>query len=301
MEEVRRILQAKLEDYLEEDGKRTFYLNDSKTWYLMHEQAEFYLKLHEDQRYACGMLAKEMNLIKQNLQEIVGEGFSRKTIYLDLGPGKAEKSKLLIEEALRQNKSVSYLAIDVNKMFLDIALAEISSLGVPAIGLEGDFEEQIARLCTSAPKFVYLGATMGNFKPHSILQTLHKSLSKEDRVYLSIEPQTSSIESLVDHYRTQEHDDMFTPVLEAVGFDGDYLEAGVRFNPKTSNIESFLTVRKKSTLKEFEKIKPGDKIVVGISFKPTHNQFRNLVSHYFLGDFYENEGKNFISFVGERK
>jgi uncharacterized SAM-dependent methyltransferase len=300
MEEIKRILQAKLDDYVEEDGKRTFYLNDSKTWYLMQKQAEFYLKLHEDQRYARGMLTKEMNLIKQNLQEIVHKGFAPKTTYLDLGPGKADKSKLMIEEALGQNKSVSYLAIDINKLFLDIALKEISSLGVSSIGLEGDFEKLIGKMSTPMPKFVYLGATMGNFKPQSILKNLQQSLTKEDSVYLSIESRTNAIESLLNQYRTTEHENMFTPVLEAIGFDSSCLEQEVRYNPNTSNIESFFIVKRKSALKEFEKIKPDDKIVIGISFKPTTSQFRNLVSNYFAGDFYENQEKNFISFVGKK-
>ncbi|NQZ85913.1 MAG: L-histidine N(alpha)-methyltransferase, partial [Nanoarchaeales archaeon] len=152
------------------------YIAKSEDFYKSKEQAQAYLDMFESKDYSKRMVSGEFGLLQNNMETIL-EKFSNQTHYVDLGPGNADKSELIITHAKKQDMIRLYTAIDIQQMYLEIAKEKIENLKVPVKTLETTFETGLEQLKNDqTQKFIYLGATHCNFKPEEINQTLIKNM-----------------------------------------------------------------------------------------------------------------------------
>lgn len=107
--------------------------------------------------------------VAKNIADILPNNFE----YIDLGPGTEHKEQFLFDELKRQNKSFTYVPVDISDYFLDMAESHATNQGIPARKMKASFEELPELLGKPAvPRFVSLGLTFSNYVPKEILELL---------------------------------------------------------------------------------------------------------------------------------
>jgi uncharacterized SAM-dependent methyltransferase len=266
---------------------RTWYITDPKAHYLSIAQAEEYLALQSNKKYATGMHAQEIELLQEYSPSIIGD-LPESFVYIDFGPGSGDKSKILLEEAKKQNKQVSYHAIDISETILNHALSEISKLNIPVKGYVGDFIEDfnlVRDIIGTDELFIYLSATFGNYNLKSnVLCKIGERFREGNRLYVSAQNQQEDMTSILKQYESISDSPIHSQSFKQLGFMDKDLEFGTRFNKETQCIEAFVKVNNTSQLLERlipQYILPGDIIVHSISLKPTQSHFDGVIDHFF--------------------
>ncbi|MGV8162359.1 MAG: L-histidine N(alpha)-methyltransferase [Candidatus Nanoarchaeia archaeon] len=271
---------------------RTWYITNPKAHYLSIAQAEEYLALQSNQKYATGMHAQEIDLLKKYSSSIISD-LPESFLYVDFGPGSGDKSKILLEEAKKQNKKVAYHAIDISETILNCALSEISKLDIPVKGYVGDFIDDFSAIRNSMGErndlFIYLGATIGNYpltndNDESILWKIDGNFKLGNRMYVSAQLQQEDMTSILNQYESLSDSPIYSQPFKQLGFLDKDLEFGIRFNNETECVEGFAKVMNTEHLPEryfLKKILPGDIIVHSISLKPTKKYFQDTFDGFF--------------------
>lgn len=133
----------------------------------------------------------ERQIFEEHAPEIVAQMPDRPFILMDLGSGDGSKTKLLLEEMLRQGKPFRYMPVDISAAALKGQLGrfqqELPSLD--AEGMVGDFFTVMAavrRLYPTEPIFaLFLGGNIGNFEEKralGFLRTLFNLLAPGDKL-----------------------------------------------------------------------------------------------------------------------
>jgi L-histidine N-alpha-methyltransferase len=110
---------------------------------------------------------------------------------VELGSGSAAKTRLLLDAMARAGTLERYVGVDVTESAVrDSAAALIEEYpGLLVHGLIGDYERHLDRLPAPIARrlFVFLGGTIGNFRPGSrrrFLRTIAGLLEPDDRLLL---------------------------------------------------------------------------------------------------------------------
>jgi hypothetical protein len=277
---------------MEKQNISKIYIGKSEDYYKQKVQAEGYLSLFEGQDYTKSMVSGEYRLLYDNLTQILLH-FSNKTNYVDLGPGIVDKTELILTHAKTQKQIKSYTAIDIQKNYLEIAKNKIETqLQIPTQTLETTFENGLEELRNNPnPKFIYLGATYGNFKSKQINKTLTQNMKTKDIIYLSAEKYSTNITQLIKNYSSPGVKQMTLPHLLQLGYKSDNLRFHVEFNQIQNQIEIGYIHK---TLKKTEEF-----LVCLTSKKPTPQQFKQSLESHFKGEYIENETN--IGFIGRIK
>jgi len=260
----------------------TIDLSDSKEWYRTPEQAEAYLNL-SSKSYAKGMLQAEDILLKKNLEKICDMS-PEEICYIDLGPGNGKKTLLLCNALHKAKKIEAYVAVDIQPKFLKIADKIKDKLSIESLKYETSFEKFLSynNPYSNTPKFIYLGATFGNFNKDYIETRLSRYMESRDLVYLSAGLLPNNLSNLIKEYNSTL--EMFSPVAEKYGLINGELK--IRFNEDNSSIEQI-----------YENTE--DTYILGISKKYSIPSFKTQVSKYFDGEYFI-EGEH-IGFLGKKK
>lgn len=120
--------------------------------------------------------------IAKNIADILPSNFE----YIDLGPGTEHKEQFLFDELKKQNKSFTYVPVDISDHFLEIAESHAVSQGIPACKVKASFEELPEVLGEAIiPRFVSLGLTFSNYNPQEILNLLTRIAGKNGYVFIN--------------------------------------------------------------------------------------------------------------------
>ncbi|NQZ85194.1 MAG: L-histidine N(alpha)-methyltransferase [Nanoarchaeales archaeon] len=269
------------------------YIDKTQNYYKSQKQAQAYLDMFKSKEYSKRIVSGEFSLLQNNLK-ILLKYFSNQTHYIDLGPGNADKSELILNRAKSKNKIKTYTAIDIQKIYLEIAKEKIENLKIPVEILLTTFEDGLKELKKiQNNKFIYLGATHCNFKPEEINQTLIKNMNKEDFVYISTELFSENITDIIKNYNTLNSETMIKPVIEKFNINENDIEFVVEYNNELNQIE--LGYKLKTQTQQFNK---GDFLICLTSRKPTATQFRESLESDFEGEFIQN--KSNIAFIGKK-
>jgi uncharacterized SAM-dependent methyltransferase len=319
--EIQKFNSGTLKEKLQEPRKvvRTFYFDKSETWYLDDKQVDDYKSLYDGGDYTKGMLLPEKELIEHEIMLTMDRIMPAEFTFLDLGPGTADKSKILLAHAIKHCPwtRVNYVAIDISKKMLSSALVNIAELGIPVQGYIADFATDALkhiRISVAGgnlvenneirPAFIYLGPTFMNYEPDFILNHMSKAMYNEDRIYLSAQ-KTYDIEEIVKQYSGAGYLDMTRPMIRAMKINDEEInfktDIKARFN--RGAIECYMVAKKDSELKK-RGILPGDEIVFITSRKYDAGSFKEHLWPYFEGEhlggsFFQNE--KFITYVGKKK
>lgn len=257
-------------------------LADSKEWYETAEQARAYLDL-VNSGYGGGMAGAEEELLAKN-KEIICTACADRISYIDLGPGNGNKTILLCDALHDVKKLKSYAAVDIQSEFLTIADKTQERYGVPSLKLNSSFEEFLSKEqpFKETPKFIYLGATFGNFNKDSIEPRLIEFMKPQDVVYLSAARLPENTERLVASYSAILP--MLTPLICKKGLKDGVFK--VVFNQENSAVESLYETKDTSYLLAFSR-------------KYSIEAFKAQISPYFEGEYIISD--NHIGFIGRKK
>jgi hypothetical protein len=265
---------------------RIWDMTEPRFHYLSIAQAQEYLSLGQNTVYASGMHKQEISLLGQNASSIIGS-LPDTFEYVDFGPGSGDKSQVLLEEALKQNKAVRYHGIDINETMLDCALGNISKLGIPVKGYVGDFIKDfncIRQMIRGDGLFAYFGATFGNFHADDILYHLCQTTNPGDNIYVSAQLCLEDMTSILDQYKLSPDSHLYLQSLKQLSFSTSDLELRSRYNASTQYVEVCAHVR--TVPYDLDrmipgKIKTGDIIIHSMTLKPTRDYFENMIKRTF--------------------
>ncbi len=112
-----------------------------------------------------------LQLIAKNIADMLPSNFE----YIDLGPGTEHKEQFLFDELKKQNKSFTYVPVDISDHFLEMAESHATSQGIPVRKVKASFEELPEVLGEPVvPRFVSIGLTFSNYAPQEIIELLTK-------------------------------------------------------------------------------------------------------------------------------
>jgi len=119
----------------------------------------------------------ELDILIQN-KKMLSDIFAGNHFNLiELGPGEGIKTKIIIDQLMKDNSSFTYIPIDISKKYLDYLsndflqiFPELRFHGIEADWLDGLKSNRI----TSSNKniILFLGSSIGNFTPEASLQFL---------------------------------------------------------------------------------------------------------------------------------
>lgn len=133
----------------------------------------------------------EQEILMRHGGQIVGLMPETPFILLDLGSGDGTKTRLLIEELLRQGRTFRYVPIDISAAAIEKQVEHLAQAlpGLPVHGIVGDFFTGVGivrRTFRPMPIFaLFLGGNIGNFDQTQalvFLRTLYNLLAKGDHL-----------------------------------------------------------------------------------------------------------------------
>jgi hypothetical protein len=255
------------------------YLVDSKQWYITPEQANAYLAVLGTE-YANDIVAGENALIGQ-LTSILRETFAGPRKYVDLGPGDGKKTDVITRELVKQNLISHYECVDIQSAYIDIASKLAIQKGLTTSQFNGSFEDYLTQYTSDGANFIYLGATYCNLD-REFDGKLSNAMHKSDLVYLSSALFPHNIEEIIKGYQTQKISEIFAPICQIHGIAPDNFH--VEFNYSENQVEMGFRERNKF-------------YILGVSRKPTKEEFASRISENFTGELMSNS--EHVGFVGK--
>ncbi|MBI4446389.1 MAG: L-histidine N(alpha)-methyltransferase [Acidobacteria bacterium] len=206
---------------------------------------------------------------------------------VSLGSGQGIKDRALMEALRTRNPTVVYRPVDASQSLLELALREMSSMGIPTRGLKADISKPEQLYCclgaaAGGPRLVLLlGNTLGAFDPLQYCQGLRLLLRKGD--YLLIDGE------------------IFDPASTLAGYDnpqnrrfamGPLMSVGISEEVGTLVFETVTDERLPGLYrlqKHFEFLQPCRVLVAGnfIEFSPSERVRMNFSYKYSMQSFEE--------------
>jgi len=108
----------------------------------------------------------ETQILSRSSDEII-EAAGSKLQIIEFGSGSSEKTRLLLRAAVRKQKQLEYVPIDISTEFLRASAEELLDeiLGLRVTAVAADYLDALTALPDhSGPRlFLFLGSTIGNF------------------------------------------------------------------------------------------------------------------------------------------
>lgn len=277
--------------YSLEGNTRVWNIADSKLWYLTPEQAQAFLDLEQSKDYQKEVIEKEINLIKDNIDEIIMAIGKKPVNMIDLGCGDGKKAVIFISH-LKGKLDMRYCPIDISDYMIEKALEKVKKMNVGEV-VEfqwnvSDFEnlENVSSLLRSGKyknNFVLLlGNTLGNFEINELLYEIRSSMKDGDFLLIGNGLNTRRSADILKAYGNKHLDNLLVKTLTQIGFKKDDLEYGARF--KNSRVEMFYTIKKDMKISFLGKdvyFNQGDQIIVALSYKYNRDEFMKYLKLYF--------------------
>jgi uncharacterized SAM-dependent methyltransferase len=277
--------------YKLEGETRVWDIADSKLWYLTPKQAQSFLDLEKNEEYQKSIIQKEINLIKENLQNILSEFKKTSCNLIDLGCGDGKKASLFIDE-LSKHLKIRYYPIDISSYMVSKAADTIRRMNVGEV-LEfrwniSDFENlnNITPLSRDAVYqhhfMILLGNTLGNFDRGDILYGINQSMEKEDILIIGNGLHGKNTQDIINTYNDNKVNNFLIECIRQIGFSENEVKFKVRF--KDSRVEIIYELKKDKKINHLGRtveFKKGDFIITAISFKYSKNDLTKILSKFF--------------------
>ncbi|MDP1695654.1 MAG: L-histidine N(alpha)-methyltransferase [archaeon] len=274
------------------EGKtRVWNIADSKLWYLTPEQAQAFLDLEKSGDYQKDVIQKEIDLIKENINNIVKKLNQKPVNIIDLGCGDGKKAVIFINY-LEGKVKLRYCPIDISDYMIGKALDRIKKLNVGEV-VEfqwnvSDFEnlENVSQLLKRGNfknNFILLlGNTLGNFEINELLYEIRSSMAEGDFLLIGNGLDTRNQDDVLKAYDNAYLDELLVKTLTQIGLKKEDVQYGARF--RNSRIEMYYTIKKNTKITFLDKpvyFNAGDQIIVAVSYKYDEENFRKYVKMYF--------------------
>lgn len=162
------------------------YFYDSKGSRLFNEIT------HHPDYYLTNCEIEILHRYKNRLSQLFGQqGFN----LIELGPGEGIKTRLLLDQFLKDGHDFTYYTIDISEKYLSQIVKkfnkELSQLKL--VALNADYFEGLQWLTEQSKRrnvVLFLGSSIGNFTPTHVnifLRSLWQDLQKDDYLYIGFD------------------------------------------------------------------------------------------------------------------
>jgi dimethylhistidine N-methyltransferase len=214
--------------------------------------SELFQKITETQEYYPTKCEFEVfNLNKTDIVQLFPDEFS----LIELGAGDGRKTRVLLQEVLKQNKKIEYLPIDISPSAVE-GITEQFSEEFPQLdiwGVAGEYVEGLnwVNEHRSGPKVIlFLGSNIGNFnRTQSVvfLRVMWSALSEGDILLIGAD-QKKDIDVMLDAYNDKEkvtnrfNLNVLTRMNNELGanFDISKFQHFGTYNPRLGAMESYI-------------------------------------------------------------
>lgn len=236
----------------------------------------------------------EKEILDEHSREIILK--TRVSEFFELGGGASKKTKVLLQEALKNNFPLTYSSLDISDKALKMSFDELKNINKNlTIKLyNGDFINDLANLkLSNSPRlYLFLGSTLGNFDDElaiKFLSNLSKIMKKEDCFLLGVD-KIKDEKVLVSAYNdktgyTKKFNKNILKVVNKkynLNFIENNYNHNAEFNSEKSQIEMYLEAKSDQniTLPNHESISinSGEKILTEISRKFSDHTLNILFS-----------------------
>mgnify|MGYP001170793022 FL=1 len=233
----------------------------------------------------------EEDILNKYSTKIINESDAHEL--LELGSGSSKKTKLLILEALKVKKSLSYVSFDISEKALKMSYNQLknisSDLNIKLI--KGDFINDLEKLeQINKPRlYLFLGSTLGNFNNNTaikFLSKISKKMKKADFFLLGID-KIKNKEIIKAAYNdtagiTEKFNKNILNVINKeynLNFNPEMFDHIAEFNEDKSQIEMYLQAlshQKINSKQENIEINLGEKILTEISRKFSDTSIQSI-------------------------
>ncbi len=277
--------------YSLEGNTRIWNIADSKLWYLTHEQSQAFLDLENSKDYQKNIIQKEIDLIKNGLDETLENLGDEPLNVIDLGCGDGKKVSLFLEK-LKIKSKIRYCPIDISGYMVEKAISRITKLGVGEV-VEfqwniSDFENMgnITSLLRQGRYkknlILLLGNTLGNFEINELLYGVRRAMKEGDFLWVGNGLDNKNEEDILKSYDTPEVNDFLIHIPLQLGLVEEDIKLKVRFI--NSRVELYYVLQRDKVIKFQEKtvnFNKGDQIIVSVSYKYNEYDFKSFLNIYF--------------------
>lgn len=270
---------------------RIWNISDSKLWYISPEQAQAFLNIERSKEYEQQVIKKEIDLIKENIEEILKKVGKKPVNIIDLGCGDGKKAVLFIEY-LKGKVKLRYCPVDISGYMVQKAVEKIKKMNVAEV-VEfqwniSDFEnlENVANVLRSGEYknnlFMLLGNTLGNFEINDLLYKIRSSMHEGDFLLIGNGLDNRHYEEILKSYNNKPVQEWLLKILTQVGLSATDLEFSVKFDH--SRVELYFVLTKDKTILFQDKtihFDKGDQILVAVSYKYDEHEFKRIMKMYF--------------------
>jgi len=277
--------------YSLEGNTRIWNIADSKLWYLKPEQAQAYLDLEDSEDYKKEVIQKEVNLINENIEELMGKFGKDNLNIIDIGCGDGKKAALFVKH-LKGNLKLRYCPVDISSYMVDKAIKNVGKANagevvefqwnisdfenmenISILLRQGDFKKNLTLL---------LGNTLGNFEINELLYEIRSSMKGGDYLLIGNGLDNRNPEEILKSYNTPEVNDFLIHLPLQLGLSAEDIEFGTRF--ANSRVEIYYTLKNTRKIKFHGKevvFNVGDQILVSVSYKYNKEDFISFLNLYF--------------------
>ena len=277
--------------YSLEGNTRIWNIADSKLWYLTPDQAQGFLDLESSEDYQKDVIQKEIDLVNNNIEEILGKVGKENLNIIDLGCGDGKKA-IIFTEHFKGKVKLRYCPVDISGYMVEKAMAKIRKTDVgEVVDFQwniSDFEniENISVLLRQGEfkknLILLLGNTLGNFEINELLYEIRSSMKGGDFLLVGNGLDNRNPNDILKAYGNKYLDSMLVKTLTQIGLKANNLEYGARFS--NSRIEMYYTIKKDCKISFLDKevvFNKGDQVIVAVSYKYNKEDFIGFLNLYF--------------------
>ncbi len=200
-------------------GKNLWDYSDSLLNYVFSSAEEYESIQETDTPYFKLVTKPEHEYLKsiaKNIAEILPNNFE----YIDLGPGTEHKEQFLFDELKKQGREFTYIPVDINDHFLDLAENHASKQGIKTRKIKASFEELPEVLGRpTLPRVVSIGLTFVNYDPQEILKLLSNIAGKNGYLFINAQISDRVDMALLKNIYQEDTKALFDEKLKLIGLD----------------------------------------------------------------------------------
>ncbi|MBT5022213.1 hypothetical protein HOK51_05460 [Candidatus Woesearchaeota archaeon] len=257
----------------------------------LNSGAESFVRLTQNPNYTSYDVESQLlsNLIPA-MSSIISDVNNSNLQLIDFGVGDGLKSECIITD-LSCRHNISYLGLDMSKDMLNIAQRDQNGIGILAEHGLCDFSNienlnDFLNRDDSTQLILMLGNTLTNeVNMEQYLSDLRNLVeAAENRTYflIGLELIQEDINSIVKEYRTEENYELTFLPLEMIGVDRTLGCIDIGFNESLGRIEEWFRFNSDYDLEiddETLTFRPGDAVLLSVTYKPTLQHMKNIVSN----------------------
>ena len=240
----------------------------------------------------------EKSIVQKYAKDIMAASSAEE--FFELGSGSSKKTKILILEALKYRKKLTYTSFDISKKALEMSKKELKTISknLSIQLVKGDFINDLKNIDVGKDRrlYLFLGSTLGNFNNQmaiSFLYNLSKIMKKKDFLLIGIDKikDHDVIKSAYDDKAgyTEKFNKNILDVINNkynLDFEKNNFTHSITFNKSNNQIEMYLTSKTKQVInfpnKEKILIEQGDKLLTEISRKFNDKTIKKIFSNSSL-------------------